>query len=1135
MGPLFRPGKISWRVFPKLLFLSAMLTWESSPALSAWNSVAGIKEGTDTVSELSNPWDGERLLAFGGTLNFAGNVSLEGELWLQQMNGWGNPIVNIPGTLTMSSPSSQFRVVDGADFNIGNALASSVETGTMTINGGSQVTVENVIVHDIVELSNSGTLLHALGDFAQGGGSLLLNGDAAFEVDGIFTKTGSGDFSVHSPHFSIGNAAASSVEAGAFEITSGIELAIGEVITHGNVDIRHEDSSLRVLGDYYQNAGDFRVWFGGNIDVDGTFTKTGSGSFEVVHTSSTFNAAQSYIEAGVVNIRDATQVTVGEMLVHGNTDVHHPDTVLHILGDYIQDNGYFSQSGDFIVDGVFTKTGNGDFISVGSDQFHLANLGASSVEAGHVEIGFEASVMLGELTTHNDTRVFATGTSLHILGNYTQDEGGFYAYQGASFQVDGTFTKTGMGEFVTHGNGKFIVGNPTGSSVEASNVEISADADVTLNSLTTHGNALVSGGATFHLLGNYIQSAGSFTASQVGTTFDVEGVFTKSGIGDFILYDIDLIPGNAAASQVEAGNISLAFNSGVTIGDLTAHNDVHINNGAQLHVLGDYFQDGGLFRFEHSSTEITIGGAFNKTGDGDFVVHDNALTPDNTMDSNVEAGNVSIANAEVTIGSLSAHNDVYVTNGTQLHVLGDYFQDGGLFRFEHGSTEITIGGAFVKTGSNEFVVHDNGLIPGNAMGSHVEAGHVSLANAEVTVGSLTAHSDVYVTHGTKLQILGDYLQDGGNFFLQNANAVMSIDGSLWHTAGQTFAVQNASILTTSNTTSGITVANSVIVDSGGRATISNLTAHGNVTVSNPTSLLRVGGDYFQDVGGLVIGDNATLNVDGSFRFAVAGTQFINFGNGFLRVGDTLTLAENHYWNLGTSGGRVRVGDGLTVPVAGTFEITSNGTLAGEGTIIGNLTNAGGIVSPGNSTGRLDVTGSYIQGSTSTLSVEIGGTLAELQYDQFFISGTASLAGSLTVDLLDLGAGTFAPSFGDTFDILKAGSGRSGTFSVLDLPSLSSGLDWQVNYLPNFVQLEVIASVGIAGDFDLDGDVDGRDFLFWQRDPGVGNLTDWQTGYGTEALSVVTAVPEPSFAIMVVIVLGACSARRHLCQFIQVTS
>lgn len=49
----------------------------------------------------------------------------------------------------------------------------------------------------------------------------------------------------------------------------------------------------------------------------------------------------------------------------------------------------------------------------------------------------------------------------------------------------------------------------------------------------------------------------------------------------------------------------------------------------------------------------------------------------------------------------------------------------------------------------------------------------------------------------------------------------------------------------------------------------------------------------------------------------------------------------------------------------------------------------------------------------------------------------------------------------------------------------------------------------AGDFDFDGDVDGRDFLVWQRDPNIGDLVDWQMNYGVETLAESMSVPEPS--------------------------
>ena len=51
---------------------------------------------------------------------------------------------------------------------------------------------------------------------------------------------------------------------------------------------------------------------------------------------------------------------------------------------------------------------------------------------------------------------------------------------------------------------------------------------------------------------------------------------------------------------------------------------------------------------------------------------------------------------------------------------------------------------------------------------------------------------------------------------------------------------------------------------------------------------------------------------------------------------------------------------------------------------------------------------------------------------------------------------------------------------------------------------------MAGDFDLDFDVDGHDFLTWQRNPTVGSLADWQANYGTPSLLAASVtIPEPS--------------------------
>ena len=60
-----------------------------------------------------------------------------------------------------------------------------------------------------------------------------------------------------------------------------------------------------------------------------------------------------------------------------------------------------------------------------------------------------------------------------------------------------------------------------------------------------------------------------------------------------------------------------------------------------------------------------------------------------------------------------------------------------------------------------------------------------------------------------------------------------------------------------------------------------------------------------------------------------------------------------------------------------------------------------------------------------------------------------------------------------------------------------------------------------GDFDFDGDVDGSDFLIWQRNPSVGSLVDWKANFGVSSLIAANAaVPEPASLVMLLAGFGA---------------
>jgi len=190
-------------------------------------------------------------------------------------------------------------------------------------------------------------------------------------------------------------------------------------------------------------------------------------------------------------------------------------------------------------------------------------------------------------------------------------------------------------------------------------------------------------------------------------------------------------------------------------------------------------------------------------------------------------------------------------------------------------------------------------------------------------------------------------------------------------------------------------------------------------------------------------NTGSLYVGGSPTVAAGVASLTLRDHGMLDVGETLRL-----WGPGT----VELAGGIIVAAAvdhthgGTFSFTG-GTLR-TGTFSGDLVNSGGTLAPGSSTGLTTVEGNYVQESAGTLEIEIGGT-GSGQYDVLVVTGTAAMAGTLDVMLID----EFSPRGGDAFNILDW-SDVTGAFDTIKLPDLGS-LTWNTSCLYTTGEFSVV--------------------------------------------------------------------------------
>jgi T5SS/PEP-CTERM-associated repeat protein len=171
-----------------------------------------------------------------------------------------------------------------------------------------------------------------------------------------------------------------------------------------------------------------------------------------------------------------------------------------------------------------------------------------------------------------------------------------------------------------------------------------------------------------------------------------------------------------------------------------------------------------------------------------------------------------------------------------------------------------------------------------------------------------------------------------------------------------------------------------------------------------------------------LGGTGEVRVEGSGAM-VHADNFVGVGDlgglGTLIVGPGGTVSSPGWVALGVGGTGILALEGGTVDAE--VRIWDGGCLQGEGTILGDIVNRGGKLSPGDAMdphGIIDVDGDLdFTPETGPTELDLAGPQPGDDHDKVRATGNAAFNGNLVIRLAD----GYVPAEGDTFSIIEYGS------------------------------------------------------------------------------------------------------------------
>ena len=731
------------------------------------------------------------------------------------------------------------------------------------------------------------------------------------------------------------------------------------------------------------------ITFGADAGADTDFLITGStitGAADVLITMDDAAAINSEL-VGEFSVGGTQLLTLGgtsNTLTDINVELNAQLTNTGTIGGNVDNDGTFTNSGtvngNIVNDGTFatTDTINNLTSNAGSAALEGTANGDVDIQGGTVSITGTGVDIAGTLTLADDIVLTIDNTETVTTGDVSNG-GDITINSGGELEAD-----TGS-----------VVNNATG------NIDLNSGGTITGN--VTHNGASFDVGGT--VTGNVQDNVGLTLES----TGDIDGTLTlgATAAADIQGGDIGAVVVNNGTSftistgtQVDVTNntgTSFTLNNGGTLAETNAGNAaLSLDSGAEFDSAGQITSNDGTFTITAGTIDLntgtTLSGDIRFQGDIENAItltFTNGYTLGGTL-TNEAGGTVNINTAMNTGG-----NDI-VNNGNTAQVNVNAQLTGGIDN-QDGTVDVDAAVTGTLTNADVATVSANvGAIDNNTGGDLDFDGSMQVTNdftnaaaadigagVTVTVGGNTTNENggtltVAATGGLDVSTNGLTNQNGGNVVVDG-----TITGNVTNQNGGTINTTSTTgqITGTLQTAGGVTIDGAETLTVGGGTTVQN---NGQVGIAATGQLAS---DVAVETGGTVnLGGTITGNVD------MAGGDL-----------NTTTATAQVTGQLDTAG-NVDVGAGEQLTVTGLTTVENSGqlTVAGTGTVLGDITvDAGGTIDlNGGTLGSLalpvDPTTLTVDG-TGTLDGTLNGSLSVGSTGDVTIDGATTVSGAITND------------------------------------------------------------------------------------------------------------------------------------------